>query len=292
MIRSMTGYGAAEKTVDGKYIRVEIKSVNHRYLEFSARVPRAYGFLEEKMKGLLSECVSRGKVDCNVSVQTLEGGSESVSVNRELAKSYIDALRSVRHDLDVRDDLSLNSVTRLPDVFTVVQKEEDADAVWAMVKEVADAAAKNFIAMRGAEGEKMKADMLQKAAEIEEKVGYVKGRSPETVKEYRERLYAKLQEVLQGAGVDENRVLTEAAVYADKVAVDEETVRLRSHLAQFREILGKGGAVGKKLDFLVQEMNREANTTGSKCSDMEITRAIMDIKCGIEKIREQIQNIE
>ncbi len=292
MIRSMTGYGAAEKTVGGKYIRVEIKSVNHRYLEFSARVPRAYGFLEEKMKGLLSECISRGKVDCSVFVQTIEGGSEKVCINKDLAKSYIEALRSVRHDLDLRDDLSLNSVARLPDVFTVVQEEEDEDAVWTLVKEVADAAIENFIAMRGVEGEKMKADMLIKAAEIEERIGYVESRSPETVKEYQDRLYAKLQEVLQGAGIDENRILTEAAIYADKVAVDEETVRLRSHIAQFRDILGKGGAVGKKLDFLVQEMNREANTTGSKCSDADITRAVVDIKCDIEKIREQIQNIE
>ena len=292
MIRSMTGYGAAEEILNGKNIRVEIKSVNHRYFEYSARVPRSYGFLEEKLKRLLSGVISRGKVDVGVMIQTVEGANEEITINKEVAKSYIEALRSVKDEFDLVDDLSLSVVAKFPDVFTVVKAQTDEDALWADVESVAKKAAEAFVEMRQTEGEKMKADVLNRAAYIEEKVGFIEKRSPETVKEYRERLYNKMLEVLEGKQIDEARIIQEAAIYSDKVAVDEETVRLRSHIGQLREILELNEPVGRKLDFLIQEVNREINTTGSKCSDVEIAQVVVDVKSEIEKIREQIQNIE
>lgn len=292
MIKSMTGYGAAEEVINGRNIRVEIKSVNHRYFEYSARIPRSYGFLEEKLKRLLSATISRGKVDVGVMIQTVEGVSEEITINREIAKSYIDALRSVKDEFHLKDDLSLSSIAKFPDVFTVVKVQTDEEALWADVKTVAEKAVAAFVEMRETEGEKMKSDILNRAAYIEEKVGFIEKRSPETVKEYRERLYNKMLEVLDGKQIDETRIIQEAAIYSDKVAVDEETVRLRSHIAQLREIVELSEPVGRKLDFLIQEVNREINTTGSKCSDVEIAQVVVDIKSEIEKIREQIQNIE
>lgn len=292
MIKSMTGYGAVEEVINGRNIRVEIKSVNHRYFEYSARVPRSYGFLEEKLKRLLSATISRGKVDVGVMIQTVEGVSEEITINREIAKSYIDALRSVKDEFHLKDDLSLSSIAKFPDVFTVVKVQTDEEALWADVKTVAEKAVAAFVEMRETEGKKMKSDILNRAAYIEEKVGFIEKRSPETVKEYRERLYNKMLEVLDGKQIDETRIIQEAAIYSDKVAVDEETVRLRSHIAQLREIVELSEPVGRKLDFLIQEVNREINTTGSKCSDVEIAQVVVDIKSEIEKIREQIQNIE
>lgn len=292
MIKSMTGYGAAEEILNGRNIRVEIKSVNHRYFEYSARVPRSCGFLEEKLKRLLSGVISRGKVDVGVMIQTVEGANEEITINKEVAKSYIEALRSVKDEFDLVDDLSLSVVAKFPDVFTVVKAQTDEDALWADVESVAKKAAAAFVEMRQTEGEKMKADVLNRAAYIEEKVGFIEKRSPETVKEYRERLYNKMLEVLEGKQIDEARIIQEAAIYSDKVAVDEETVRLRSHIGQLREILELNEPVGRKLDFLIQEVNREINTTGSKCSDVEIAQVVVDVKSEIEKIREQIQNIE
>ena len=292
MIKSMTGYGAAEEILNGRNIRVEIKSVNHRYFEYSARVPRSGGFLEEKLKRLLSGVISRGKVDVGVMIQTVEGTNEEITINKEIVKSYVDALRSVKDEFDLKDDLSLSVVAKFPDVFTVVKAQTDEDALWADVESVAKKAAEAFVEMRKTEGEKMKADVLNRAAFIEEKVGIIEKRSPETVKEYRERLYNKMLEVLEGKQIDEARIVQEAAIYSDKVAVDEETVRLRSHIGQLREILELDEPVGRKLDFLIQEVNREINTTGSKCSDVEIAQIVVDVKSEIEKIREQIQNIE
>ena len=292
MIKSMTGYGAAEEILNGRNIRVEIKSVNHRYFEYSARVPRSCGFLEEELKRLLSGVISRGKVDVGVMIQTVEGANEEITINKEVAKSYIEALRSVKDEFDLVDDLSLSVVAKFPDVFTVVKAQTDEDALWADVESVAKKAAEAFVEMRQTEGEKMKADVLNRAAYIEEKVGFIEKRSPETVKEYRERLYNKMLEVLEGKQIDEARIIQEAAIYSDKVAVDEETVRLRSHIGQLREILELNEPVGRKLDFLIQEVNREINTTGSKCSDVEIAQVVVDVKSEIEKIREQIQNIE
>ncbi len=292
MIRSMTGYGAAEEIINGRNIRVEIKSVNHRYFEFSARVPRSFGFLEERMKRLVSGNISRGKVDAGVFIQTIEGPSEDISVNKEVVKNYVEALRSIKDEFDLEDDLTLSAISKFPDVFTVVKAETDEEQLWADVRSVAEKAIEAFVAMRETEGEKMKADVLEKALFIENKVAFIEKRSPETVKEYRERLYAKMCEVLENSQVDEARIIQEAAIYSDKVAVDEETVRLRSHLSQLRKIVDMNEPVGRKLDFLIQEVNREANTIGSKCSDVEIAQVVVDIKSEIEKIREQIQNIE
>ena len=292
MIRSMTGYGRAEVLVNGRNILVEIRSVNHRYFEFSCRSPRAYGFLESRLKTYLQGKLSRGKVDVNVSIQTVEGSSASVQVNRELAASYVQALRALEEPLGLRDDLSLSVISRFSDIFTVNKETEDEDAIWADVLQVADEATGRFVQMRETEGAKMKEDVESRLDFILQAVEQVEARSPKTVEEYRARLYNKMSEVLGNTRIDEQRILTEAALYAEKIAVSEETVRLRSHVGQFRAILAQGGPVGRKLDFLIQECNRETNTIGSKAQDIEIARIVVDIKSEIEKIREQIQNIE
>ena len=292
MIRSMTGYGSAEEILGGRNIRVEIKSVNHRYFEYTARVPRNCGFLEDRLKRLLSGTISRGKVEVGVTVQTVEGVDEEISINRDVVKNYVEALRSVKNEFDLTDDLSLSSIAKLPDVFTVVKAETDEEALWSDIESVAKKALAAFVEGREAEGERLKADVLQKIAFIEEKVSFIEERSPETVKEYRARLYDKMREVLENNQIDEGRILQEAAVYADKVAVDEETVRLRSHMQELRKTLDKSEPIGKSLDFRIQEVNRETNTIGSKCSDAAIADTVIEMKNTIEKIREQIQNIE
>ena len=278
MIRSMTGYGRAEVLVNGRNILVEIRSVNHRYFEFSCRSPRAYGFLESRLKTYLQGKLSRGKVDVNVSIQTVEGSSSSVQVNRELAASYVQALRALEEPLGLRDDLSLSVISRFSDIFTVNKETEDEDAVWADVLQVADEATGRFVQMRETEGAKMKEDVESRLDFILRAVEQVEARSPKTVEEYRARLYNKMSEVLGNTQIDEQRILTEAALYAEKIAVSEETVRLRSHVGQFRAILAQGGPVGRKLDFLIQECNRETNTIGSKAQDIEIARIVVDIK--------------
>lgn len=292
MIRSMTGYGSAEEILGGRNIRVEIKSVNHRYFEYTARVPRNCGFLEDRLKRLLSGAISRGKVEVGVTIQTVEGVDEEISINRDVVKNYVEALRSVKNEFDITDDLSLSSIAKLPDVFTVVKAETDEEALWSDIESVAKKALAAFVEGREAEGERLKADVLQKIAFIEEKVSFIEERSPETVKEYRARLYDKMREVLENNQIDEGRILQEAAVYADKVAVDEETVRLRSHMQELRKTLDKSEPIGKSLDFRIQEVNRETNTIGSKCSDAAIADTVIEMKNTIEKIREQIQNIE
>ena len=292
MIRSMTGYGRAEALVDGRNILVEIRSVHHRYFEFSCRVPRAYGFLESRLKTYWQGKLSRGKVDVNVGIQNIEGSNANVQVNQELAASYVQALRALEEPLALRDDLSLSAVSRFSDIFTVSKEPEDEDIIWADVLKVADEAAERFVQMRETEGAKMKEDVESRLDFILQAVKKVEERSPQTVEEYRTRLYNKMCEVLGNTQIDEQRILTEAAVYAEKIAVAEETVRLRSHIDQFRAILEQGGPVGRKLDFLIQEFNRETNTIGSKAQDIEIARIVVDVKSEIEKIREQIQNIE
>ena len=292
MIKSMTGYGRAEVLVNGRNILVEIRSVNHRYFEFSCRSPRAYGFLESRLKTYLQGKLSRGKVDVNVSIQTVEGSSASVQVNRELAASYVQALRALEEPLGLRDDLSLSVISRFSDIFTVNKETEDEDAIWADVLQVADEATGRFVQMRETEGAKMKEDVESRLDFILQAVEQVEARSPKTVEEYRARLYNKMSEVLGNTQIDEQRILNEAVLYAEKIAVSEETVRLRSHVGQFRAILAQGGPVGRKLDFLIQECNRETNTIGSKAQDIEIARIVVDIKSEIEKIREQIQNLE
>lgn len=292
MIRSMTGYGRAQVLIDGRNILVEIRSVNHRYFEFSSRVPRNYGFLENKLKNYLQKKLSRGKVDVNVSIQTVEGTNASVQVNRELAASYVQALRALQEPLGLEDDLSLSAVSRFSDIFTVSKEPEDEEKVWSDVLQALEQASDRFVQMREAEGAKMKEDLEGRLDFILTAVKMVEERSPKTVEEYRAKLYRKISEVLNSAQVDEQRILTEAAIYAEKIAVAEETVRLRSHVDQFRGIMGQNGPVGRKLDFLIQEFNRETNTIGSKAQDIEIARIVVDMKSEIEKIREQIQNIE
>lgn len=292
MIKSMTGFGRCLESIGGKDILVEIKSVNHRYYEFSARVPRAYGYLEEKLKGFLQGKISRGKVEVGVTVYNAEAENESIEVNRDVAKQYITALRSANEELGLTDDLTLSKLMRLPDIFNVRKTEADEDTVWDGVKTVAGKALDNFIAMREAEGRKMRDDVLSRLGYITELVGKIEQKSPETTEKYRKRLYDKLSDILNDKNIDEQRIITEAAIFSEKIAVDEETVRLRSHIHQCRELLDSDEAVGRKLDFLIQEFNREANTIGSKAQDIEITKIVVELKSEIEKIREQIQNIE
>ena len=294
MIRSMTGYGRAQMTVDTMNITVELRSVNHRYFEFNSRVPRNYGFLDEKLKSFVGSLVSRGKVECYVSVENLEDGEVEILVNHSLAGSYIKALNELadRNDLALRDDLVISTLARNNDIFAVHKQEADEEKIWNAVKTVTEEAVAKFVSMREAEGEKLKADVLYRADEILKKVEVIEERSPETVKEYNDKLLARIKEFLSDVQVDEQRILTECAIFADKVAVAEETVRLRSHIDQLRLFMDSNEAIGRKIDILVQEMNREANTIGSKAQDVTIARNVIDIKAEIEKIREQIQNIE
>lgn len=292
MIRSMTGYGRAQQVIDGRDITVEIKSVNHRFLEFTARVPRGCGYLEEKLKSYMQGRTSRGKMEVGVQIQAVEAASMVVEVNQELAGVYVHALRELGEQYGLTDDLSISAISRFSEIFTVRRAPEDENAVWEAVQAVTEEAAGRFLRMRELEGERLRDDLLDRLAQIEQRVGLVEEQSPRTLAAYRERLTAKIGEVLEDRQIDEARILTEAAVFADRIAVDEETVRLRSHIAQFRGILEQGGAIGRKLDFLVQEINREANTIGSKAQDVEVARLVVEIKSDIEKIREQIQNIE
>lgn len=288
----MTGFGRGHEVLNGRDITVEIRAVNHRYYEFSCRIPRSLGFMEEKLKSLLQGRINRGKVEVSVLVYNVDAPDEKISINKEVVKDYIDALRSVKDEFELNDDLSLSHVMRIPDAFTVIKTEADEDMIWADVKSVAEVALDKFIAMREAEGERMKADILSRLSTIEGWVGIVEERSPVIVEDYRKKLYDKMCEVLNNSNIDEGRILLEAGIFSEKTAVDEETVRLRSHIAQFRGMLEGSEAIGRKLDFLVQEMNRETNTIGSKVQDIEVTRIVVDQKSEIEKIREQIQNIE
>ena len=292
MIMSMTGFGRAELSVGTRDIIVEIKSVNHRYFEFSCRTTRGYSFLEDKLKKYVNERVSRGKVDMYVGVTDNDDTSVEVELNRPLAKGYIDAMRAMADEYGIGDDISVSVLSRFGDIFQISRPPADEEAVFNDVKAVADAALEQFLSMRAAEGEKLRADIISRSEKIMSIVGEIEERSPVTVREYRERLYAKLKDVLQSSDIDDQRILTEAALFADKVAVDEETVRLRSHFDQMNRFLSLDEPVGRKLDFIVQEMNREANTIGSKVNDSELAHKVVDIKGEIEKIREQVQNIE
>ncbi len=292
MIKSMTGYGRSQAMREGLDISFEIKSVNHRYFEFSSRVSRSYQFLEEKLKSYVKSRVARGKIECFLHIAEIDAQAANVSVNKPLAEGYLQALESLEQAYGLRNDISVMQVARLPEVLNVTKAEADEEAVWQAVLPVVQLAVDKFIAMRETEGEKLKEDVLTRGQVILEKVAFVEERSPQTVKEYTERLSERIRQVLEDKTIDEARILTEAAIFADKVAVAEETVRLRSHIAQLGEMLAGSEAVGRKLDFLVQEMNREANTIGSKCQDVQVTKQVLDIKSEIEKIREQIQNIE
>ena len=292
MIQSMTGFGRCQKTLGSRDITVEIKAVNHRYLEFSSRLPRSLGFIEDKLKAQVQSRIARGKVEVSVTVAEQKGSASRVTLNEGLALSYLEELRIFARKNGLTDDLTLSDFCRLPDLFTTRMEEVDEEALWRDISETADGALDSFIAMRRREGEKLSADLAAKLYNILTLVEAVERRSPETVEAYRQRLYKKLGELLADRQIDDSRVLTEAALFADKVAVDEETVRLRSHIDQFRHILTLEEPVGRKLDFLVQEMNREANTIGSKAQDAEMARIVVELKSEIEKVREQIQNIE
>ena len=292
MIRSMTGYGRGQQLLHGRSITVEIRSVNHRYFEFSCRTPRGCAFLEDRLKRTLQQAISRGKVEVSLTLQTVESRGGAVAVDHALAGQYLTAPRALAAEYGLTDDLTLSAVARLPDLFTVCRGEEDEEELADDVLSVLQEALDRFVAMREAEGERLRADVLSRLLALEEHLAFVEERSPQTVAEYRARLTAKLNELLGGAVADEARILTEAAIVADRLAVDEETVRLHSHIAQLRGILDCAEPVGRKLDFLVQEMNRETNTIGSKCSDTAIAGHVVEMKSEIEKIREQIQNIE
>jgi len=290
----MTGYGRGEATAADCKITVEVRSVNNRYLDTTVKMPRAYIFAEEELRSLVKERVGRGKVDVFVNLEHTAGDDMTVTVNEPLAGAYVEALHRLYllGKTDVKRTYDAAQLARFPDVLTVEKKEEDAEAVKEGLLTALGLALDDFTAMREREGEKLKTDILGRADEIEALTALVEAQSPKTVAEYQARLEAKMREVLEGKQIDEGRILTEAAIFADKVAVDEETVRLRSHLSQLRELLSAGGAVGRKLDFLIQEFNREANTIGSKCNDIATTQNVIEIKALIEKIREQLQNLE
>lgn len=292
MIKSMTGYGSAKGTVEGLNITVELKSVNNRYLDASVRLPRSFLFAEELLKSAVQKHISRGKVDVFVSVDSSDAGDMTVKVNEALLKGYIDALKHIAEEHNLPMDVTAYNVSRFSDVLSVEKKELDAEAISKGIVEIAEKALDDYDTMRIREGEKLKEDILSRLALIDALVKRVEEESPKTVAEYRARLESKMAEVLGTAGVDENRILAEAAIFADHIAVDEETVRLRSHMSQLGSMVNGASPIGRKMDFLIQEFNRETNTIGSKCQNSDIAHIVVDIKSEIEKIREQIQNIE
>jgi uncharacterized protein (TIGR00255 family) len=292
MILSMTGYGRAEQVLHGRDITVEIKSVNARFFEYSSRIPRSMAFLDDRLKKLLSADISRGKVELALLVQSLDAPETRIAPNVELARQYTDAVAELCGALQVENDLTASTLMRLPDIFTVCRAEQDEDQLWQDVQTVATQALQNFVQMRAAEGEKLRDDILARLNTLEQTVTQIEENSAGRVARYTEKLYTKLQALLEDKSIDDARLLTEAAIFADKTAVDEETVRLRSHIAQYRTLLQEGSPIGKKLDFLTQELNRETNTIGSKCNELAVTRMVVDMKGEIEKIREQVQNIE
>ena len=292
MVRSMTGYGRAKQERNGRSITVEVRSVNNRYLDCTVKMPRAYIFAEDAMKALVQKSISRGKVDVFVTMDAVEADQTVVQVNEPLARSYYEALTRLQKMFVLSNDLSPVALAKFPDVLTVTKAEEDLEMISADICAVLEEALAAHRQMRSVEGEKLYQDIAGRADTIETVVGKVEERSPQTVAEYRDRLETKMREVLQSTTIDESRILTEAAIFADKIVVDEETVRLRSHLAQLRTMLSGDEPVGRKLDFLIQEVNRECNTIGSKCNDLTIARDVVNMKAEVEKIREQVQNIE
>jgi TIGR00255 family protein len=292
MLKSMTGFGRAVEEIDGYVITVEIKSVNHRYFDFSSRIPRQYGFLDDKLKSYINSRVSRGKVECYVSVEALDTEDAAVVINKTLASAYVKALKELSEEYSLKEDFGTAFVSRLPDVFVLKKADEDEEKIWQLVKSVTDEAIEKFIQMRAVEGAKMKEDVASRAEYILDCVSFIEERSPQTVKEYNDKLVERVHEIIGDVSLDEQRIIQEVAIYADKVAVAEETVRLRSHIAQLKTFLESEEPIGRKMDFLVQEINRETNTIGSKANDVDIARKVVDIKAEVEKIREQIQNIE
>ncbi len=292
MVKSMTGYGRAVETVNGREFTVEIRSVNNRYLDCTVKLPRSFSFAEEAVKAAVKAAVSRGKVDVYISVRSETEADVQVTLNKPVVEGYLAAMRQMVSDYGVTDDISVSTLSRLSDVFVVDKPKADEDQLKADLLSVVEKALLAYDAMRVTEGLALENDLRSRANTILELVARVEELNPKTVSDYRKRLEEKMREVLENKSIDESRILTEAAIFADKVAVDEETVRLRSHLEQMDAMLAGSGGIGRKLDFLLQEMNREANTTGSKCSDVKVARIVVDIKAELEKIREQTQNIE
>ena len=292
MILSMTGFGRGTAVLNGREITVELRSVNSRYFEYSSRIPRSCSYMDSRLKKQLNERVTRGKVELSMTIQNVEAADAEVTVNMELARSYQKALRNLSEKLCIKNDVTVSTLTRFPDVLATRHADVDEEQLWADVSAVTAQALDNFIAMRVAEGAKMKADVESRLCFLEERVGRVETLSAGRVEAYTNSLYEKLKTILEDRSIDDARVLTEAAIFGDKTAVDEETVRLRSHMQQLQLMADDTHPTGRKLDFLVQEMNREANTIGSKANDMELAKSVVDLKAEIEKIREQVQNIE
>ena len=292
MIKSMTGYGRAVETVNGREFTVELRSVNNRYLDCSVRLPRMLSFAEDAVKQAVKASISRGKVDVFIAVRSEAGDEVQVSLNKSVLQSYLSAMHQMVDEFGVKDDISVSAVSRLPEVFVIEKPQVDEEQLMADMMGVVNAALSAYDTMRTVEGAALDKDLRSRGETILALVAQVEAGNGQTVIDYRTRLENKLKEVLANTAIDESRILTEAAIFADKVAVDEETVRLRSHLQQMDQMLTSGGAIGRKLDFLLQEMNRESNTIGSKCTDVKLARIVVDIKAELEKIREQTQNIE
>ena len=288
----MTGYGRAVETINGREFTVELRSVNNRYLDCSVRLPRMLSFAEDAVKQAVKASISRGKVDVFITVRSEAGDEVQVSLNKAVLQGYLAAMHQMVDEFQVRDDISVSSLSRMPEMFIIEKPQVDEEQLQEDLMAVVNKALEGYDAMRRTEGEALDRDLRSRGQTILELVSQVEAGNGKTVSDYRARLEAKIKEVLANTAIDESRILTEAAIFADKVAVDEETVRLRSHLKQMNTMLTTGGAVGRKLDFLLQEMNREANTIGSKCSDVNLARIVVDIKAELEKIREQTQNIE
>lgn len=292
MLKSMTGYGRYETVAEGKKILVEIKSVNHRFSDYNIKVPRNLGFLEDKVRKYASQYITRGKVDIFVSVESYEEADKDIVLNEELAKNYIDVLHELCEKFNLKDDISVSNVARYTEIFKTERREEDEDKIWSLTESVLDKALTAFTDMRAREGERIGKDLRARVDYMKTLAEKVDEYSPKTVADYREKLYAKIKEVVADRDIDESRILTEVAIFADKVAVNEETVRLGSHFEEFYQILDSGEPAGRKLDFLIQEINREVNTIGSKAQDIEIAKIVVELKGEIEKLREQVQNIE
>ena len=292
MVKSMTGYGRAVETVNGREFTVELRSVNNRYLDCSVKLPRSLSFAEDSVKQAVKNSISRGKVDVFITVHSEGAADVKVTLNAAMVEGYLAAMKQMVSDYGVQDDISVSLISRMPEVFTVEKPEVDEEQLLADLMGVVNKALAGYDAMRCTEGKALENDLRSRGKTILELVSKVEAGNGQTVIDYRTRLENKLREVLENTSIDESRILTEAAIFADKVAVDEETVRLRSHLEQMNNMLTTGGAIGRKLDFLLQEMNRESNTIGSKCSDVKLARIVVDIKAELEKIREQTQNIE
>jgi TIGR00255 family protein len=292
MIRSMTGFGRGDYQNDGKEFQVEIKTVNHRYSDIFIKMPRQIGYLEEKVREIVNKAVSRGKMDVFVTYNNFGEDSKSVMLDESLARTYINAVETLRDKFGLKDDISVSLISKYPDVLKVEQTEEDEEKIWAMLKVAVENALTSLVTMRENEGKGLKKDLLEKVAYIENALQDIIKRSPDVVKEYKSKLEARIKDMLEQQSIDENRLAMEVAIFADRSSIDEEIVRLGSHLKQVRETLDLQQPIGRKLDFLIQEMNREINTIGSKANDIGITKNVVDIKCEIEKMREQIQNVE